>query len=56
MKKNYFKPSFKAVKIETTQILAGSTIQIKDGEGDPKITDPSVIQSRQSSMWEDEEY
>lgn len=55
MKRNYLKPQCMAVKIETTRILAGSSIEIENGEGAPTIGNPYIIQSKGTTIWEESE-
>lgn len=41
MKRTYMNPTLEVIKIETTQMLATSTLPLIDGDG--KVDDPSQI-------------
>ena len=53
MKKTYINPAMTIVKIQTTQMLADSTVTMRGNYDDETIT----IAGRQSDAdWDDEEY
>ena len=46
MKRTYMNPTLEVIKIETTQMLAESTMTLPLIEGDGKVDDPTGILTR----------
>lgn len=46
MKRTYMNPTLEVIKIETTQMLAESTMTLPLIDGDGKVDDPSQILDR----------
>ena len=56
--KRYNKPNTEIHKIELQQMIAATTNgpAVKNGESDDKVTDPTDILGKQSSLWDSKEW
>ena len=55
MKKIYFAPETKVVKLALQHIIAASPGNVTLSTGDEQITDQSGVGSRRGSFWDDED-